>query len=162
LSLKVRPYRDTDAAAFRDLNLRWIRDFFGVEESDSNQLNDPRATILDPGGTIAIAEWQGDVVGCGALVPPHHQPGDGLEWLELVKMATDPTAQGMGVASAMLEFLFDWASKRGCNAIWLETNDILSAAKRLYEAHGFRRLECEELWPTPYERCNLQMVRLLD
>ena len=161
MSLTVRPFRDDDAEAFRELNLRWIREFFGVEESDSMQLDDPRRAILEQGGTIAIAELNGRPVGCGALVPPHHVPDDGRQWLELVKMATDPSAQGKGVASAVLDFLFDAAQKQGCNAIWLETNDRLVAATRLYERKGFRRLACDELWPTPYERCNLQMVREL-
>ena len=162
MTVSIRYFAAGDASKFRELNLRWIREHFGVEESDSKQLEDPQATILDPGGTIAIAEFDGNVVGCGALVPPHHVPDDGRKWLELVKMATDPSAQGRGVASAVLDFLFDSARQQGSDAIWLETNDRLGAATRLYERKGFRRLECGELWPTPYERCNLQMVRLLD
>lgn len=162
MSLAVRPFRDDkDVEIFRELNLRWIRQFFGVEDSDSRQLDDPRKAILEPGGTIAIAEWDGKPVGCGALVPPHHVRDDGRHWLELVKMATDPSAQGKGVASAVLDFLFEVAREQGCEAIWLETNDKLDAATRLYERKGFRKLACNELWPTPYERCNLQMVREL-
>nr|WP_247713946.1 GNAT family N-acetyltransferase [Qipengyuania xiamenensis] len=141
--------------------MRWIEEYFGVEESDRKQLDDPHGTILAPGGTIAIAELDGDVVGCGALVPPHHLPEDGLAWLELVKMATAPEAQGAGVGGKVLDFLIEEARKQGCDAIWLETNETLTAATRLYERKGFRRLSCEELWPTPYARCNLQMVLTL-
>lgn len=161
MSVVVRSYRPEDAKAFADLNLRWIRELFGVEESDSKQLDDPQAAILDPGGVIAIAELDGNAVGCGALVPPHHLPDDGRKWLELVKMATDPAAQGRGIAGLVLDFLVAHARKEGADAIWLETNDQLKAATRLYERKGFRRLECNELWPTPYERCNLQMIREL-
>lgn len=158
MTLIVRKFTDEDAEDFARLNLRWIKEMFGVEESDSKQLHDPQGTILEPGGMIAIAELDGEVVGCGALVPPHHTPDDETEWLELVKMATDPHAQGNGIGSHIMDFLIDQAKARGCEAIWLETNDRLGAATRLYERKGFRRLEERELWPTPYERCNLQMV----
>ncbi|WFL77046.1 GNAT family N-acetyltransferase [Altererythrobacter arenosus] len=158
MTLIVRRYHDDDAEDFAQLNLRWIEEMFGVEESDRQQLLDPQGSILDPGGVIAIAELDGEVVGCGALVPPHHSPDDGQEWLELVKMATDPDAQGKGVASQVMTFLIDEARARGCDALWLETNDRLGAATRLYERKGFQRLEGDELWPTPYQRCNLQMV----
>ena len=161
MSVLVREFRSEDAQAFADLNLRWIREYFGVEESDSKQLDNPQAAILDPGGVIAIAELDGKAIGCGALVPPHYVPEDGRSWLELVKMATDPAAQGQGAGGLVLDFLIAQARKMGADAIWLETNDQLRAATRLYERKGFRRLECNELWPTPYERCNLQMIREL-
>ena len=158
MTLIIRHFRDGDEYDFAALNLRWIREFFGVEESDSTQLNDPRGVILDKGGMIAIAELDGTAVGTAALMQPHHQPDDGLKWLEMVKMATDPRVQGQGIAAQVIDFLVDQARTRGTDAIWLETNDRLDAATRLYERKGFRKLACAELWPTPYERCNLQMV----
>lgn len=161
MTLTIRHFRDSDAEAFAQLNLRWIKESFGVEESDSKQLKDPQGTILSPGGTIAIAELDGTVVGCGALIPPHHRPKDGLNWFEIVKMATSPQAQGKGVGGQVLDFLIEEARQQAGEAIWLETNDMLTAATRLYERKGFRRLSCEELWPTPYARCNLQMVLTL-
>ena len=56
-------------------------------------------------------------------------------------------------AEQELTFRFDNA-----DAIWLETNSDLKAATRLYEKCGFVHLKEGELWPTPYARCNLQMV----
>lgn len=158
MSIRVRQFVDADGPRFAELNLRWIEELFGVEESDRSQLGDPKSTILEPGGTIAIAELDGAVVGCGALIPPHYQPTDGRRWLEVVKMATDPKAQGRGVGAMVLDFLIDIARRQGCEALWLETNDSLGAATRLYERTGFRRLSRNDCWPTPYARCNLQMV----
>lgn len=158
MTLLVRRFAIEDANDFAGLNLRWIEEMFGVEESDRKQLEDPLGSILKPGGVIAVAELDGRVVGCGALVPPHHAPDDGSVWLELVKMATDPDVQRNGIGSRILDYLIDLAKSRGCEAIWLETNDQLDSATRLYERKGFRRLREREFWPTPYMRCNLQMV----
>ena len=89
---------------------------------------------------------------------PHMSPPDGRKWLEVVKMATDPDAQGHGLGGAIMDYLIDCALQAGAAALWLETNDKLAAATRLYERKGFKRLTDAEQWPTPYERCNLQMA----
>ncbi len=80
-----------------------------------------------------------------------------LQRLELVKMATAPDAQGMGVGGALLDHLIAKARNMGAASIWLETNDRLAAATRLYKTKGFLALSPEEQHPTPYSRCNLQM-----
>ena len=161
MTFRVRNFTQADSADFARLNRRWIEAEFEVEDSDSAQLSDPQSSIIDKGGLIAIAEEDHHVIGCGALITPHHDPEDGQRWVELVKLATDPGAQGKGVGGATLDWLFKRAVELGYDAIWLETNDSLSAATRLYERKLFRRLAAGELWPTPYARCNLQLVRQL-
>jgi len=161
VSFRVRHFIAADSAAFAALNRRWIEADFDIEDSDNAQLTDPQSAIIAKGGLIAIAEDNRRVIGCGALVLPHHDPADGKRWIELVKLATDPEAQGKGVGAAVLGWLCEQAVERGYDAIWLETNDSLAAATRLYGRRGFRKLAGDELWPTPYARCNLQMVLLL-
>lgn len=153
----VRAFEPSDAHAFAQLNLRWIKEHFGIEDEDNRMLSEPKATILDPGGYVAIAESHGQAIGTGALMVPH-SPSKEHPWLELVKMATDPRAQGKGVGAAVLDHLIDIARDRGVEAIWLETNDKLAAATRLYARKGFKPLSKEDEHPTPYSRCNLQMV----
>ncbi|WP_340587712.1 GNAT family N-acetyltransferase [Erythrobacter alti] len=161
MTFHIRHFSKADSAAFSALNRRWIEAEFDFEESDDAQLANPETSIIAKGGLIAIAEDGQSVIGCGALIPPHHEPDDGRTWIELVKFATDPAAQGKGVGGAVLDWLCDRASERGFDAIWLETNDRLQAATRLYERKSFRRLAPDEVWPTPYARCNLQMVKLI-
>ena len=161
MTFLIRCFKAGDEAAFAALNLRWIEEYFGVEESDRRQLENPVASLLDPGGAIVIAEVDGRVAGCGALAIPHEPAPDGRKWLEVVKMATDPSAQGSGLGSAILDRLIELARNRGADALWLETNSRLEAATRLYRRKGFRALEPHELRHTPYARCNLQMVREL-
>ena len=161
LNWTIRPFRDSDAPAFAALNRRWIEAQFTMEAKDLQQLQHPRQTILDKGGYIAMADAGGWVIGTGAILPAPLAPADGRKWMEVVKMTTDLSAQRSGVGSAILQHLIDFAQAECANAIWLETNSQLAAATALYEKFGFEQLSDDDVWPTPYDRCNLQMVKLL-
>ncbi|GAB5455717.1 MAG: GNAT family N-acetyltransferase [Henriciella sp.] len=149
----VRDYTPNDAASFRDLNLAWVEAFFTVEDEDRAQLEDPKTHILDPGGAILIAEYQGEAVGTVGLVPGH---GDGV--LELIKMSARSDIQGKGIGRALMDAAIEKARAMGASQIWLETNTKLEAALALYRKSGFRELTGDELTPTPYDRCNCQML----
>ena len=158
MQVATRLYQPADRQAFIDLNRDWIEEYFVVEDSDREQLEELEASILGKGGRIVVAELAGEVVGTGAILPPHHDPGDGRNWLEIVKMAARKDLRGRGIGRAVLDALMAEARAMGADAIWLETNGDLKAAIRLYERSGFRHLSTDELWPTPYARCNVQMV----
>ena len=149
----VRDYTQNDAAAFRDLNLAWVEAFFTVEDEDRAQLEDPNTHILDKGGAILIAEYQGEAVGTVGLVPGH---GDGV--LELIKMSARSDIQGKGIGRALMDAAIEKAREMSASQIWLETNTKLEAALALYRKSGFRELSGDELTPTPYDRCNCQML----
>ena len=149
----VRDYTLNDAAAFRDLNLAWVEAFFTVEDEDRAQLEDPNTHILDKGGAILIAEYQGEAVGTVGLVPGHHE---GM--LELIKMSARSDIQGKGIGRALMDAAIERAREMGASQIWLETNTSLEAALALYRNSGFRELTGDELTPTPYDRCNCQML----
>ena len=160
-SWTIRPFAPADAPAFAALNRRWIEEMFGMEEKDERQLAHPKNSILDPGGYIAVAESNGWIMGTGAILPAASPPEDGRKWMEVVKMATDPSTQGCGIGGAVLENLLEYAREQGADAVWLETNAKLKAATALYEKNGFEKLEGDDIWHSPYDRCNLQMVRTL-
>ena len=149
----VRDYTPNDATAFRDLNLAWVEAFFTVEDEDRAQLEDPNTHILDKGGAILIAEYEGEPVGTVGLVPGH---GDGV--LELIKMSARSDIQGKGIGRALMDAAIEKAREMGASQIWLETNTSLEAALALYRKSGFRELTGDELTPTPYDRCNCQML----
>lgn len=154
----IRPFRPSDAPAFAALNRRWIEAQFTMEAKDIQQLEHPNTAILDKGGFIAMADADGWVIGTGAILPATLPPPDGRKWMEVVKMTTDLAAQRRGVGSAILTRLIDFAREQGADAVWLETNEVLDAATALYRKFGFVPLEGDAVWPTPYERCNLQMT----
>ena len=156
-SYTIRAFEPGDAAAFAALNRRWIEEFFGMEDEDRRVLHAPEESFLKRGGYIAIAEENGQAIGTGALILPETKAGE-IRWGEMVKMATDPASQGKGVGGAVLDHLIAFARTSGVEKIWLETNDRLTAATALYQRKGFRALGPDEEHPTPYSRCNLQMV----
>ena len=161
LDYTIRAFEPRDAAAFAGLNRRWIDSLFAMEEKDKVQLEHPQSAILDKGGYIAIAEANGWVIGTGAILPAALAPDDGKTWFEIVKMSTDLAAQRMGIGSKILEKLITFAKENGADAIWLETNDRLEAATHLYRKTGFQDLSGEDIWETPYKRCNMQMAMQL-
>lgn len=161
MTVSTRLYQTADRQAFIDLNRDWIEEYFVMEDSDREQLEELEASILGKGGRIVVAETDGLVVGTGAILPPHHDPGDGRKWLEIVKMAARKELRGQGIGQAVMDALIVQAREMDADAIWLETNADLKTAVRLYERSGFRHLGADELWPTPYARCNVQMVLLL-
>lgn len=154
----LRPYAPVDRDAFIALNLDWIQDYFSVEPSDEDQLNRLEVSILGRGGRILVAEEGGAVVGVGAIVPPHHDPKDGRRWFEVIKMATDRSRRGQGIGRGVLRGLIDEAKALDGDALWLETNGRLEPALRLYLSEGFQSLQREDWWPTPYTRCDRQMI----
>ena len=111
-----------------------------MEEKDVQQLSDPKSSILDKGGFIAVADASGWIVGAGAILPAALAPDDGRKWMEVVKMVTDISAQRQGIGSAIIDRLVEYARDTDADAIWLETNEALEAATALYERHGFRKL----------------------
>lgn len=149
----VRDYTPADATAFRDLNLAWVEKFFTVEAEDRAQLEDPQTHILDKGGVILIAEYEGEAVGTVGLVPAHDA---GV--LELIKMSARSDIQGKGIGRALMDAAIAKSREMGASHIWLETNTSLEAALALYRKSGFRELTGDELTPTPYDRCNCQML----
>ncbi|MEO1168364.1 MAG: GNAT family N-acetyltransferase [Pseudomonadota bacterium] len=154
----IRRFEAGDSEAFAALNLAWIEDEFAVEESDRAQLGNPEGSIIAKGGQIIVAEVDGIVCGCGAVLPAHTQPIPGKYHVEIVKMAAAADMRGKGIGRAVLERLIEEARDMGADGIWLETSNRLAAAQHLYRSAGFRDLEEDEFWPTPYGRCNAQLI----
>lgn len=158
MDVLIRPFEPQDARAFAALNLAWIEDEFEIEQSDRDQLERPQETILAKGGQIIIAEIDGEVCGCGAVLPAHLQPDNGKFYVEIVKMAAKPDMRGKGIGRKVMTRLIEEARLMNADGIWLETSDKLQAATHLYRSTGFRDLSENELWPTPYQRCNSQLI----
>lgn len=148
----IRLFEPKDGAAFRDLNLAWIEHYFTVEEEDERLLANPQNEILAKGGRVIVAEMDGRVVGCVALVPRVEGP------VELAKMAVDPSAQGKGVGHAILERAIEEAKSMGAKTIWIETNSVLKTAIHLYRRAGFKDVAEDQWAPSLYSKCNVQMM----
>jgi putative acetyltransferase len=153
--LHLRTFRPGDEEPFRRLNEHWIRAHFALEPEDAAVLADPHHHILAPGGQICVAELDGAVIGCCALVPM--APGE----FELVKMTVSEAARGHGVGRRLLAFAIDTAQRMGARRIRLESNKRAAAAVHLYEELGFRHLP-EPLHASKFARADVFMELPLD
>lgn len=149
-----RTFRPGDEAAFRQLNEAWISKDFSIEPGDLEVLDDPRAQILAPGGQVCMAEEDGIVLGCCALLAT--APGE----FELAKMTVEEAARGRGIGRRLLSFTISVARQMGARRLYLESNKRAKAAIRLYEQLGFRHLPGPPQ-PSKFARADVFMELLL-
>jgi DNA-binding MarR family transcriptional regulator/GNAT superfamily N-acetyltransferase len=87
------------------------------------------------GGWIATVDSRR--AGCVFLMPGQ----EGVARLRL--LLVEPWARGHGLGGLLVNTCIQAARRAGCHTLTLWTNDVLSAARRLYERAGFRLVETE-------------------
>ncbi len=148
--VKIVPYEHKYREAFKALNEEWIRAYFKMEEKDHRSLDHPKQYILDKGGHILVALYEGKAVGVCALMKMDHEEYD----YELAKMGVSPETQGKGLGWILGKAVVDKARELGAAKLYLESNTILKPAINLYRKLGFKKVAGR---PSPYERANIQM-----
>lgn len=140
--------------AFRKLNEKWISDLFDITADDIHDIDHPYENIIEPGGYIYIAEYNGIPVGSFALMPCLQQQYD---W-ELVKFAVDPGIRGVGIGKRLIETILTKARHIGGYRLYIESNSRCGAALHLLEKYGFKYLQGPSRQPDRYDvRLALQM-----
>ena len=157
LPVRVLDFDGSDAhcAAFRDINLAWIREFFRVEPHDEAVLSDPRA-LAGAGAHIFVAvdaEDGATILGVCALLSPS---ACGARGYELAKMGVVAAARGRGVGRALGAAAVARADAEGAPLVDILSNRGLAAALSLYASLGFVEAEMPA---TDYERANIYLAR---
>ena len=134
--------------AFKQLNEEWITRYFKMEESDHKALDHPDEYIIDQGGHIFIALYDGEAVGACALIKMNDKK------FEMAKMAVSHKAQGKSIGTLLGQACIDKAKELGADTLYLESNTKLKPAISLYRKLGFEKITGP---PSPYERSNIQM-----
>ncbi len=156
-NVKIVSYTLEYKKCFKDLNEAWITQYFKMETADYNALDNPEGYILAKGGRIIVALYNGELVGVCALLKMEAN-AIACDY-ELAKMAVSPKAQGLGIGWLLGTAIIHKARSLKAKKIYLESNTVLKPAIQLYQKLGFKKVSG---YPTPYERCNIQMVLDLD
>ena len=149
--VQIIPYAPKYKTHFKELNEAWITQHFKMEDTDRKSLDHPEDYILDKGGEILVALYNETPVGVCALIKMDHPEYD----FELAKMAVAPEAKGKGIGWILGQATLDKAKSLGAKTVYLESNTVLKPAIHLYHKLGFKKVVG---YPTPYERCNIQMA----
>jgi GNAT superfamily N-acetyltransferase/DNA-binding MarR family transcriptional regulator len=146
--VEIVSYHPKYQSAFKQLNEEWITTWFKMEEADYKILDHPKEYVIDGGGYILFALFEGKPVGTCALVK-HDETT-----FELSKMAVSPEAKGKGIGWLLGNAAIEKTKEAGFKRLYLESNTILKPAINLYYKLGFKRISGK---PSPYERANIHM-----
>ena len=146
----VIPFSDTSSDAIKTLNLEWLTKYFKVEPKDEMVLSNPKSEIIDKGGFIFYAQYQGSIVGTVSLLKIDEVT------FELSKMAVSSSVQGIGIGKQMLEHCFEFSKNKNINTLILYSNRSLQSAIHLYTKYGFKEIPLES---GIYERADIKMEK---
>jgi GNAT superfamily N-acetyltransferase len=150
MKAEIIPYSDEWKEQMKMLNYAWLEEYFHIEEGDRISLSNPREYILDRGGYIFFAKYNGEIVGTVSLLKKSD------EVFELGKMAVSKHAQGFGIGKLLIEHCLDFSKEKGIGKLILYSNTVLAPAIHLYRKYGFMEIELE---PGVYERGNIEMEK---
>ena len=147
--IKIVDYRPEHQPWFEKFNRQWIEELFEMEPVDEWVLTNPEKALLEPGGAILMAEYDGVPAGTVGL----RKFDD--ETYEFTKMAVDTAFRRKGIAEAISYASFLKAKELGAVRVILYSNKLNAGAVKLYEKIGFEHVEVEN---DIYKRANVKMV----
>jgi putative acetyltransferase len=126
---------------------------------DGFAINDPEVDWMSrsysqPRSAYFVVERDGRIEGGGGIAPLTGGDGDTCE---LRKMYFLPSLRGLGAGTALMEQCLDAAREHGFKRCYLETLCGMTAAQKLYERTGFRRID-GPMGATGHGGCNTFMV----
>jgi len=133
---------------FEKFNRAWIEELFEMEPVDEWVLTNPDKAILETGGAILMALYQGHIAGTVGL----RKVDEGI--FEFTKMAVDTQFRRKGIAEALCYASLEKAKQLGASKVILYSNTKNAGAIKLYEKVGFRHVPVEN---DVYKRANVKM-----
>ncbi len=135
----LRPHRPGDIGWIVQRHATFYGEAYGWDGSFETLVAEVAAKFLrdfDPAKERCwIAERDGANVGCAMLVK------DSAEVARIRLVLVEPSARGLGIGHRLVEECLAFARRAGYRKVTLWTNDILHAARRIYQRAGFRLVE---------------------
>jgi GNAT superfamily N-acetyltransferase len=152
-TIEIVDYKPEYEQAWHDLNLQWISEIYVVEDEDRAVLTDPQKYILDPGGAIIVALYNGQPVGTCALKRVN------TDLVEMCKMTVAKNLRGKNIGRMLGEAIIEKASQIGASTIELYSNRKGSElAIEMYKKLGFVEIP---LRGAVYQRADIKMQLML-
>ena len=136
MNVKIRDARDDDS----DGLIRLIGDCFSEYpgcvldvEGEAPELISPATWHKEAGGRLWVAEGDGTIVGCVAILPEAERSA------ELKKLYVSSEARRLGLGARLCELVEAEARSRGANTVILWSDTRFEDAHRLYEGRGYER-----------------------
>ncbi len=127
----IRPFTPSDQHATKQLILDGLAEYWGEIDPtlnpDLNQIEDSYRE-----GYFVVAEKNGVIIGCGALIPKDDQSG------QIVRMSVDSKIRRAGIGRKILDELVRYAITTGFTSIILETTITWEDAIAFYKSYGFQ------------------------
>src|ERR1041384_7002946 len=90
--IKILEYKPEHQPYFEKFNRTWIEEWFVMEPLDMAVLQNPEENILQPGGAILMASYDGEIAGTAGLRKLNERT------FEFTKMAVDSNFRRKGIA----------------------------------------------------------------
>src|SRR5687767_6363137 len=124
--IEIVEYKHEHQPYFEQFNKAWIEKYFWLEAIDKYVLEHPDKAIIDEGGSILMATYDGVVAGTVALKKVND------EVYEFTKMAVDERYRRKGIAEALSYASFEKAKEAGATKVILYSNTALEGAILMY------------------------------
>ncbi|HEU4633100.1 MAG TPA: GNAT family N-acetyltransferase [Flavisolibacter sp.] len=145
--IEIIEYRAEHQPYFEKFNRDWIELYFWLEEVDKYVLRHPEGAILQNGGAILMATYNGEIAGTVALRKVNN-------FYEFTKMAVDTAYRRKGIAEALSYAAFERAKRLGATKVILYSNRVLTPAITMYRKLGFKEVPIEN---DIYQRSDIKM-----
>ena len=139
MELVVRPARTSD--------IKKIRSIVDLYASQRRLLSKETVTLYEGVQEFTVAEFNGEVVGCGAL----HVLWEDLA--EVRTVAVIESMQGQGIGHAILESILNKAKEIGVKKVF-----CLTFETKFFDSHGFNEIQGAPVEPDVYA----QLLRSYD
>ena len=151
-TLEIIPFTTDLKDYIKILNFEWLNKYFKVEPKDQLVLSNPQGEIIDKGGFIFYARYNGEIIGTVSLLKIDDST------FELSKMAITSKIQGLGIGKKLIDHCLSFAKENKIEKLILYSNKKLLTALHLYRKFGFEEIELET---GNYERADIKMERII-